>query len=617
MELYLLSDLPESRTVFIYGPPGSGKTTTLYKTFLNYKIILENTQGSLIPVFIHANELESFLDSSNKKNISINEFLKQLYQKSEISQFREFVNLLNDKQPQSNSVNFVIIIDAIDEFVSKTKRKELFEEYLSPLITSQSGQRTKWILSCREEEYNAFRTSLKVANVQIQPMDLKQLLTFQKKRLKTHNIYSNKEIEKIQWETRNIAHAIRQGEFFLQNPYYLSLWIDRLPSSKEDFSLRIPSLNELHQFEIKKEIARSKGQGIVNVEDVDKYLVENTVKVLSVASYYLLRFSLQRRSELRIKDFENFLKSTEILKSLEAILQPIEADSQDPVTKRRLNQYLNPLTSRSTIQPDNININQQDLQFISFLNILKLGYLSQEKFLSSDKAALIIVIASIIEQSYKTNLISDDPEQAAPLKFLNQRVGDYLAACYLKSQGLTNIISLSNINFWLFRAISIAIATSDNIQDILALEALPRDHVFETAIVNGLILISSEKKSELEPFLKRFLAHLTDIKRLSKDEKEYDPCEPLRVLRLIKSLCLNGYSKHIKLPKESFHKLLKHKDVGISQEATEILLIYAYQQIRFNKENWRFLFSHLFSKAISFQYNYFFELLRVIKEMRK
>ena len=71
LDQYLLS--PSNNTVFLYGPPGSGKSTTLYKALMNYKEQFNQKTGYYIPVFIHANNIISLLNNNHSvdKLISI------------------------------------------------------------------------------------------------------------------------------------------------------------------------------------------------------------------------------------------------------------------------------------------------------------------------------------------------------------------------------------------------------------------------------------------------------------------------------------------------------------------------------------------------------------------
>ena len=64
LDKYLLS--PNKSRVFIYGPPGSGKSTTLYKALANYTKELSDKIGYFIPIFIHANDVERVLNDYGK-----------------------------------------------------------------------------------------------------------------------------------------------------------------------------------------------------------------------------------------------------------------------------------------------------------------------------------------------------------------------------------------------------------------------------------------------------------------------------------------------------------------------------------------------------------------------
>jgi hypothetical protein len=161
---------------------------------------------------------------------------------------------------------------------------------------------------------------------------------------------------------------------------------------------------------------------------------------------------------------------------------------------------------------------------------------------------------------------------------------------------------MPKINFWLFRAISIALASSENPQAILdSLRRIPRDYVFENAIVNGLILLPSNQRNQVEGFIGRLTMHLLDEQRLLGTGTAYDPCEPLRALRQIRQLCMSGYSDYVKLPRSLFQKLLNHSDLGISEAATITWLTHACQ-VRFNRKLWGNLLRHFLQRALRFEY---------------
>lgn len=600
LDRYLLS--PNIKQIFIYGSPGSGKSTTLYKAFLNYESKIRSQNVNSIPILIHANEIAQILDRNKNHATKINEFLAKIYQREDSREVIKFVKLLRKKP----NINLVIIIDALDEFVDKTKRSQLFE-YLSTLMKNSPGE-TKWLLSCREEEYKAYSNRLNVANVRIQPMDLQQVNKLLSKRLKSLK-FNEQQCVSMRRTILSIAKTDKQNETFLKNPYYLSLWLWQLATSS-DYDSNIPSINELHTLEIKREISKSINENPTEFGSVDQKLISNTIKVLSVLSFYLLQLSLEIEVHQGL-DLNNF----KIIQSLIQVIFPIDLDSQDDLTCRRIRDYSDLLNRNNSL----ISNTPEDNEFVVlvkvfapcfFDNIFRFDLSKQQQIIYC-----LIVITSIIDQSHKNRLINCDTTQALLFGFFNQRAADYLAACHLKDIGLTGILKANEINFWLFRAIAIAIAISERPQDVLEFDIFPKDPVFETAIGNGLTLIPSKKKKEIRQFVNKFIIHMMNEERLFSED--YDPCDPLRILREIRRLCLSGYSEHIKLTDTVFFKLLKHKDVGISEMATETLLIYACQ-VRFRYDLWETILKHLLQKSILFEFGFFNSLIKfwlAIKEI--
>ena len=600
LDSYILS--PVNKQVFLYGPPGSGKSTTLYKTFLTYKENALHRRSDYIPVFIHANEISQVLSPSIPSTIY--EFLSDINKVEDSRDIYNFIRLIHD----NSKIRLVVIVDALDEFLDKTKRSELFN-YLHGLIQNTVDKGTKWILSCREEEYDAYRHTLNVANIRIKAMSLKQVEEFLKKRLRTLQ-FDDVLYDNIRCKVRALANALDQQEFFLKNPYYLSLWLSNIRTADD---IAIPSINKLHIEELKREITKGMGISHQKARSLDDFLINNIISVLSVFSFFLLKASLQTEFHQGIKIHE-----LNILQSLMNLLVVIEEDSLDQITKKRLRAYSETILNSNSVNGIQNNLPNEENDYNFFI---LLGSIYDEVFKYSSKLGFknkqqmtkfIIVFASLIEQSHKYRLIRIDLHQALLYGFLNQRAGDYLAACFLRDSGLSKVLK-EKPNFWLFRSISLALASSEKPQEILnAIDKIPEDHVLETAIVNGLTLLQSKQRSNVSSFIERFTEHLLNHDRLFGESS--DPCDPLRVLRQIRRLCVNGYSQQIELSDHLFKDLLLHPDSSISESATLTYLTHSCQ-VKTSRKRRLFLFNFFVKRAIRFEFRESFSSLwLIIKE---
>ena len=592
LDQYLLS--PSNNTVFLYGPPGSGKSTTLYKALMNYKEQFNQKTGYYIPVFIHANNIISLLNNNHSVDIDIDidicSFLEATCNNKE--NFDKFINVCYKK----SALQFVIIIDALDEFSEKAKRDQLFN-FLASLLGKNKKHR--WILSCREEEYKPYAAKFKkVSDVRIKPMNLAQVKELLEKKTQS-SLLTGQQIRQINDTVFSIIE--NQEETFLTNPYYLSLWLYQCLFSKEtddiDEKTQMPSIRRLHEFELKREIARGLDKkGEDPIAKVDPSIFQSQQEILSVLSYHLLKSQLSTNSsnhgQLNINQIDVIDSLVEGYERLKLNLSNKNL-SYDDITENRLRDYQIEVQVKGIIQRKN----NKDKDFseiansiINFINTLQINP-------NFNKEEFVIIISSILEQAKKFELIDLDISQLSFSKFLNQRAGDYLSAKYLEeTKKITNLIKQKNINFWFFRSLAIAIAISEAPDTILDPEAISEDPVLSIATINGLSLVQSNNKKKFKNFIQQFVDNLFLPKNFDSD-----PCAALRTLRIVTRLSLNDYTNHFTPPITRFKQLLKGRDASISDAVAITLMTYVSRNENNKQYYWRILFNYFLSKAFKFE----------------
>lgn len=615
LDQYLISQSP-SPPIVVYGSPGSGKSTTLYKTFVEYKKQTTSSKKcQYIPVFIHANEIANVLDDlKGRQKEEITSFLSKLYENTEDQWKQNFAKLL----AEASTYKLVVIIDALDEFVDKKNRGKLFS-FLANVLEKTYQKGTKWILSCREKEYRAFANQLKVINVRIKSLSPTQFENFLRKRLKESNATQElvpKQRREITRVLNKLTQANKRGDLYLTNPYYLSLWVDLIAADSNSGDDYVPTIDELHERELKREFLKSMKIDEHKFYQQHPSLIINTKKVLSVLSYYILEQSLKKDIHEGVA-----INDDELLKRwVQPILEINNKNDVDKITNSRLKSF-------DGSDVENINYRSEEPNFIKVLEYFKKAvsnnWSNLSHFLSSEnKKFFIVVLASIIDQAFQNNIIkfkNDDIDKMLFERFTNQRAGDYLAACYLrerKDDGLSKVLRNKEPNFWLSRAISLAIASSEEPRIILEPLEIPEDYVFESAIVDGLILMQSKQKESLskssqigtQPFLDKFIKHLlkenrfniTDNTNYDTDNTNYDVCAPFILLGELRRLLSNGYSDKIEFPDYFFRELitkeLREQNIPVCRELYLTWFVYACN-VKFNLKDWLFLVSNFIKLA--------------------
>lgn len=614
LDQYLISQSP-SPPIVVYGSPGSGKSTTLYKTFVEYKKQTTSSKKcQYIPVFIHANEIANVLDDlKGRQKEEITSFLSKLYENTEGQWKQNFAKLL----AEAPKYKLVVIIDALDEFVDKKNRGKLFS-FLANVLEKTYQKGTKWILSCREKEYRAFANQLKVINVRIKSLSPTQFENFLRKRLKESNAtkeLSPPERREITRVLNKLTQANKRGDLYLTNPYYLSLWVDLIAAESNSGDDYVPTIDELHERELKREFLKSMKIDEHKFYQQHPSLIINTKKVLSVLSYYILEQSLKKDIHEGVA-----INDDELLKRwVQPILEINNKNDVDKITNSRLKSF-------DGSDVENINYRSEEPNFIKVLEYFKKAvsnnWSNLSHFLSSEnKKFFIVVLASIIDQAFQNNIIkfkNDDIDKMLFERFTNQRAGDYLAACYLrerKDDGLSKVLRNKEPNFWLSRAIALAIASSEEPRIILEPLEIPEDYVFESAIVDGLILMQSKQKESLskssqigtQPFLDKFIKHLLKENRFNLvDNPNYDVCAPFILLGELRRLLANGYSDKIEFPDNFFRELitkeLKEQNIPVCRELYLTWFVYACN-VKFNLKDWLFLVSNFFKLAGQYEFD--------------
>ena len=161
-----------SSILVIKGKGGIGKTT-MAKYFANY-LLKSNEHTS--KVFINSLDAKSFLLNEFHNNRSIKIDLYQLYKATQKGE-----NTLSDLFFKKNldAGNFFIIIDGIDELISKVKNFDITEFLISIKNYSSIINNAKIIITCRTYFWNLDDSSkYNIESLEIKPFTFKQTESF-------------------------------------------------------------------------------------------------------------------------------------------------------------------------------------------------------------------------------------------------------------------------------------------------------------------------------------------------------------------------------------------------------------------------------------------------------
>jgi hypothetical protein len=165
-----------------------------------------------------------------------------------------------------------------------------------------------------------------------------QFEDFLGKRLRESNATKELEANQRREITRvlnKLREANKRGDLYLTNPYYLSLWVDLIAEESNIGDDYVPTIDELHERELKREFLKS--MKITEHEFYQQHpsLIINTKKVLSVLSYYILEQSLKKDIHEGVA-----INDDELLKRwVQPILEINNKDDVDKLANKRLKSF--------------------------------------------------------------------------------------------------------------------------------------------------------------------------------------------------------------------------------------------------------------------------------------
>jgi len=603
-DLHLFLAQQDYSVLALLGSPGSGKSWALAATFHRFKDDFKARKCPHIPLHFHVDRLQGLTpqDLGEGPASVVCGLVEHVYGMEPEGSLKSFVAVAkafaNDPKR-----SFLIMIDALDEYLDKKNRQEVFS-LLQAMFerTSGKGAGVRWIFTCREKEYAAFRIA-SVEHVRVRPLDLQLVHRFVVKKLgaRERRELSPDDIHRLSQLRLTLTRAAEGRETVLRNPYYLALYIDAAADQTlSNPTYEPPDIRSLHLREIRREMCR--GGALRSLALYDRWYVEQIQLCLSVLSYHLLKSQVSGQSNnasVALDDPE--IRNDLVVQLKESLRKSGISEPQpseliyapfDEKTKERL--------SRAAPVPNDRNYNL-------ILSHLIPGESASYSFEDELDTLLLRIAASLIDRSLEVNIILIDCEDGCIHGFLNQRLADFLAGLYLRGDRITELLAKQYMNFWLSRALAIAVATSSDTDSssIIQLGQQKRDDRIDSALVDGLLLVSTERKRELAPTVRKFANMLLEKDRfVHKAEKQRignrDLVSSLRALTSVRRLLTGGYASCVSLGSD-FDQLTRSTDRSLATLAIELKLV-SDAAVPFGPGAWRARLRQLLQYSITLSF---------------